>query len=75
MPIFRVSFTQQHLDEYLVVAADRDAAAKAARAFADKTAAPEVAENVVCVHSDQNAAVTTSTASKDDWEFAVKKDK
>ena len=75
MPVFRVSFNQQHLDEYLVIAGDRDNAARIARSFADNDVSPEMAENVIVVHSDQNATITTSTAGQDDWEFAVQRDK
>lgn len=73
MPIFRVTMSRNEFNEYLVVASTREAAGAAA--VACLSAGNEDNENVIRVNSDVSVSTSTASASRADWEQAVKQDK
>lgn len=73
MPIFRVTMSRNEFNEYLVVAATREAAGLAAAACL--SADNDNNENVIRVNSDVSVSTSTASASRADWEQAVKQDK
>lgn len=72
MQFFRVSFNNQQFNEYLVIAEDREAAARAARLFeSDPSSHAPNQDAVIPVSADQNASIATTKISQSEWQAAV----